>query len=154
MERLPELTFIAVSLVLIGFLGLQGQDNGMEETRQINVLGGELETCSNDPVTGFTRTGRCEKVASDRGQHQLCAEVTEEFLQYSKKQGNDLITPRPEHNFPGLEPGDHWCLCTGRWLEAREAGKAPPVVLEATHRNVLNHVEMETLEDYAASSEN
>lgn len=137
----PLLVLIAVA----GFIDNLPQSSDMEE---LNVYGEKLETCSEDPKTGYTRTGKCEKVQGDSGQHQLCAKVTEEFLQYSKEKGNDLITPRPEMNFPGLEPGDRWCLCTGRWLQALEAGKAPPVVLEATHQNVLNHVDMETLEEY------
>lgn len=117
---------------------------------QQNVLGTALETCSTDPTTGYLRDGNCTAAQSDPGRHEVCAIVTEEFLQYSKAQGNDLITPRPDLDFPGLEPGDHWCLCLPRWEEAREAGKAPPVVLEATNEAVLDTVDAETLKEYDA----
>lgn len=114
-----------------------------------NVLGGELALCSMDPETGFMRDGYCYPLRRDPGRHEICAVMTEDFLQYSKAQGNDLVTPRPELNFPGLEPGDHWCVCVPRWIEAREAGHAPPVVLEATSEDVLADIELSTLEAYA-----
>ena len=98
-----------------------------------NILGTNLEVCSLNPITGFTRSDCCETGPEDLGQHTVCAEVTDEFLQFSKLQGNDLMTPRPEFNFTGLKPGDRWCLCASRWLEALEEGIAPPVILEATH---------------------
>ncbi|MCL9812341.1 DUF2237 family protein [Natranaeroarchaeum aerophilus] len=110
-----------------------------------NALGGDLEPCSEDPTTGYLRDGCCRDVDGDPGRHELCAVMTEEFLQYSKAQGNDLITPRPEFEFPGLEPGDHWCLCIDRWVEAKEADVAPPVVLEATNESVLDTVLFSTL---------
>lgn len=113
-----------------------------------NVFGTELEPCSTDPMTGFLRDGCCRRVESDRGRHELCAVLTEEFLQFSTAQGNDLTTPRPELEFPGLEPGDRWCLCLGRWLEAEEEGCAPPVVLEATHEAVLRDVEPDLLREH------
>lgn len=119
----------------------------MENER--NVLGGELAACSTDPMTGFMRDGYCYPVPRDPGRHEICAVMTEEFLQYSKAQGNDLVTPRPELNFPGLEPGDRWCVCVPRWIEAHEAGHAPPVVLDATSEDVLADVTRETLEAHA-----
>ena len=102
-----------------------------------NVLGAKLEICNLKPITGFTRNGCCETDPEDIGQHTVCAEVTEEFLHFSKLQGNDLITPRPEFQFNGLKAGDRWCLCANRWLEALEEDIAPPVVLEATHEKAL-----------------
>lgn len=115
---------------------------------ETNVLGTELEPCSEDPMTGYLRDGCCRHVGEDRGRHEVCAVMTEEFLQFSKRRGNDLITPRPEFDFPGLDPGDHWCLCLGRWVEAEEAGVAPPVVLEATNEAVLEDVLFTTLNEY------
>ena len=114
-----------------------------------NALGGELAPCSDELSTGFTRSGCCESHPRDRGRHEVCAVVTEEFLEFSRKRGNDLVTPRPDLGFPGLEPGDRWCLCVGRWTEALEAGRAPPVLLEATNEAVLDEVPLETLEEHA-----
>jgi len=114
-----------------------------------NVLGGPLATCSEDPTTGYLRDGCCHHVESDAGRHEICAVVTERFLEFSTERGNDLITPRPELDFPGLEPDDRWCLCLDRWLEAEAQGLAPPVVLEATHEAALDRVARETLEAYA-----
>jgi uncharacterized protein (DUF2237 family) len=114
-----------------------------------NVLGGPLRPCSTDPNTGFYRTGRCETGPDDTGSHVVCAEMTEAFLQFTKAQGNDLSTPRPAWNFPGLDPGDRWCLCAARWQEALEADVAPPVVLEATHENALNLLALEDLKAHA-----
>jgi len=113
-----------------------------------NVLGEPLEPCSHDPETGFLRDGNCRHLGRDPGRHEVCAVVTEPFLSFSKRQGNDLVTPRPDLDFPGLEPGDRWCLCLPRWVEAYEAGRAPPVVLAATNAAVLDEVERETLELY------
>ncbi|ELY45051.1 DUF2237 family protein [Natronorubrum sulfidifaciens] len=110
-----------------------------------NVYGGDLEPCSTEPMTGFLRDGCCRRVEGDRGRHELCAVMTEPFLEFSRENGNDLITPKPEFDFPGLEPGDRWCCCLGRWLEAVEADCAPPVVLEATHEAVLRDVEPDLL---------
>ena len=114
-----------------------------------NVLGERLESCSETPLTGFTRSGSCETGPSDLGSHTVCAQVTPEFLQYSKSQGNDLITPVPEFDFPGLNPGDRWCLCAARWREALEAGCAPKVALRATHERALQVVGIEELKPYA-----
>ena len=117
-----------------------------------NVLGRPLETCSIEPMTGFFRDGCCKSSPNDGGLHIVCAFMTREFLIFSRSKGNDLITPRPEHGFPGLKPGDRWCLCAQRWLEAAKAQAAPPVFLEGTHESVLKHIPMETLLDYALTS--
>lgn len=117
-----------------------------------NVLGGVLRACSTDPNTGFYRTGRCETGPHDLGRHVVCAEMTTAFLQFTKAQGNDLSTPRPEMNFPGLEPGDRWCLCAARWQEALEAGVAPPVVLSATNREALEVVDLDDLKAHAVDA--
>lgn len=113
-----------------------------------NVYGTELRPCSTDPETGFLRDGNCRHLRRDPGRHEVCAVLTEEFLQFSKARGNDLVTPRPEMEFPGLESGDRWCLCLPRWIEAREEGYAPPIVLEATHERVLDEIDPETLREY------
>lgn len=114
-----------------------------------NVLGTPLECCCTDPMTGYYRDGHCRTDATDRGSHTVCAKVTKEFLAFSKKVGNDLSTPRPEYGFPGLNPGEKWCLCVGRWEEAFLAGVAPPVVLAATHERALEVVELEELKAFA-----
>ena len=114
-----------------------------------NVLGGELQPCSMDPLTGWTRTGCCETTPEDLGAHTVCVQVTPAFLAYSKARGNDLSTPVPAYGFPGLEPGDRWCLCAPRWVEALERGVAPMVDLEATHERTLESVPLETLKEFA-----
>ena len=106
----------------------------------LNVLGGDLSACSTDPMTGFFRNGCCDTCDEDQGSHTVCAIMTSEFLEYSKAVGNDLSTPRPEFGFGGLKPGDQWCLCAARFLQAWEAGRAPRVRLEATHRRALETV--------------
>lgn len=118
-----------------------------------NVLGSELQPCSYDPLTGYFRDGCCKTDESDMGSHLVCARVTQEFLVFSMERGNDLMTPRPEYRFVGLRPGDRWCLCATRWKDALAAGVAPPVVLECTHENTLNFVELDDLQAhrYAAS---
>jgi uncharacterized protein (DUF2237 family) len=115
----------------------------------VNVLGGPLEECSADPVTGFFRNGCCDTSDEDRGSHTVCAVMTAEFLAYSKYVGNDLSTPRPEFAFPGLNPGDRWCLCAGRFLQAHEEGCAPKVNLQATHRRALEIVPLAALKEHA-----
>jgi uncharacterized protein (DUF2237 family) len=115
------------------------------ETAARNVLGGALQACCFAPRTGYFRDGYCRTEAKDTGRHVICAEVTEEFLSFTRSRGNDLSTPRPEFDFPGLKPGDKWCLCALRWKEALEAGKAPPVVLEACHEKALDYVRLEDL---------
>ena len=114
-----------------------------------NVLGGELIPCSMDPLTGFYRTGKCQVGREDHGCHAVCCKLTEEFLEFSKSSGNDLSTPMPMYGFPGLKPGDRWCVCAGRWKEALDAGYACPVVLEATSEMALQHVSRSILEEYA-----
>jgi uncharacterized protein (DUF2237 family) len=113
-----------------------------------NVLGGELEPCSTDPLTGFYRDGCCNTGAEDAGVHVVCAQVDEEFLRFSASRGNDLSSPQP--GFPGLVPGDRWCLCAARWAEALAAGVAPPVVLESTHASTLEWVALEDLRRHQA----
>jgi uncharacterized protein len=115
----------------------------------VNVLGEPLKPCSYDPVTGFYRDGCCNTGPEDRGRHTVCARMTAEFLAFSRARGNDLSTPRPELGFPGLRPGDRWCLCAERWREAWEAGMAPKVVLASTHRSVLELVPLEVLVAHA-----
>ncbi|MFO7571125.1 MAG: DUF2237 domain-containing protein [Gaiellaceae bacterium] len=116
----------------------------------MNVLGGELQPCSVDPVTGYFRDGLCRTEGVDPGFHVVCAVMTEEFLEFSVAAGNDLVTPRREWHFPGLLPGDRWCLVAARWQEALEAGAAPSVVLEATHASALEFVSLDDLEAHAA----
>ena len=127
--------------------------DGAANPDETNVYGNALSPCSHDPETGFLRDGHCRHLRRDPGRHEVCAELTQEFLEFSKAQGNDLMTPRPEFGFPGLEPGDRWCLCVPRWLEASEAGYAPPVVLAATNEAVLEDVSLSTLESYAVEEE-
>lgn len=118
-----------------------------------NVLGGPLQACSFNPITGFYRDGCCNTGPMDRGSHTVCAYMTEDFLAFSKAAGNDLSTPRPEFMFPGLNPGDSWCLCAARWREAYQAGKAPLVRLEATHEAALRIVPLEELLAFAVGHE-
>lgn len=115
----------------------------------LNVLGTQLQSCSLAPKTGWFRDGCCRADPGDRGMHLVCVEATEEFLGFSFTRGNDLITPRPEFDFPGLKPGDRWCLCAQRWKEALDAGAAPRVVLEATHLNALGVVTLDELRAHA-----
>lgn len=118
-------------------------------TEGTNVLGGALEPCGFDPVTGFWRDGTCRTGGQDVGVHAVCAVMTREFLAFSVSVGNDLSTPRPEFGFEGLVPGDRWCLCAGRWQEALDAGAAPPVVLEATHALALEFSSLDDLRAHA-----
>ncbi len=119
-------------------------------TEATNVLGGKLENCCTSPMTGYYRDGKCNTGGGDFGAHTVCAQLTEEFLQFTKSNGNDLSTPVPEFNFPGLKPGDCWCLCASRWKEAMDAGCAPPVVLAATHALTLEYVSLDELKQHAA----
>ncbi|MEM7723737.1 MAG: DUF2237 domain-containing protein [Pseudomonadota bacterium] len=121
--------------------------------QSINVLGGELESCSHKPKTGFFRNGSCDTCAEDRGSHTVCAVMTAEFLAFSKYVGNDLSTPRPEFEFPGLKPGDQWCLCASRFLQAHEDGCAPRVNLAATHEQALNIVPLDILQEHAQTQD-
>ena len=117
-----------------------------------NVLGEPLISCSTSPLTGFFRDGCCRTGPDDVGVHTVCAVMTPEFLEFTVTAGNDLVTPHPEWNFPGLVAGDRWCLCAARWLEAFHAGKAPPVVLEATHEKSLDVVPFELLKKHAVTA--
>ncbi len=123
----------------------------MKDT-ELNLLGEPLQPCSLDPLTGWFRDGCCSADPGDHGRHLVCALVTEEFLAFSKEAGNDLVTPRPDYGFPGLKPGDRWCLCADRWEEARLAGCAPGVILEATNRHALDVVALGHLQAYAAET--
>jgi uncharacterized protein (DUF2237 family) len=114
----------------------------------INVLGGELESCCHSPKTGFYRDGFCNTDYDDRGMHTVCIIATQEFLEYSKSMGNDLSTPVPEFNFAGVRPGNKWCLCAGRWLDAFKDGKAPPVMLESTHEETLAVIPLNYLKEF------
>jgi hypothetical protein len=119
---------------------------------QKNILGLPIAPCSRKPLTGFFRTGCCETGPEDRGAHVVCVVLTESFLAFSKERGNDLSTPRPEYGFPGLRPGDRWCLCASRWKEALDAGAAPRVVLASTHASALEYVSREDLLAHAVDS--
>jgi uncharacterized protein (DUF2237 family) len=114
-----------------------------------NVLGGNLVPCCTTPVTGFYRDGYCRTGPGDHGLHVVAAVMTREFLDFTRSRGNDLVTPNPDFDFPGLQPGDRWCLCVNRWQEALDAGIAPPVVLEATHASALEFVNLEDLKAHA-----
>jgi len=121
----------------------------MEMDESLNVFGEELIPCGSDPVTGFFRDCCCNTSDQDFGSHTVCIQATEDFLQYSRFRGNDLSTPMPDFGFPGLNPGDSWCLCAARWLEAYEQGMAPKVYLMRTHQKALEIVELEKLKEFA-----
>lgn len=118
-----------------------------------NVFGEPIMVCSSDPITGFYRNGCCDTGFEDLGTHSVCAVMTKEFLEFSRSKGNDLITPRPAWDFPGLKDGDRWCLCASRWMEAYLAGVAPLVVLEATHEKTLDYLPLEELVKFATKKE-
>jgi|TARA_B110000196_G_C20972063_1_gene579201 uncharacterized protein (DUF2237 family) len=120
----------------------------MKKEQMRNVLGTELKSCCNDPITGFLRDGFCSTNQTDRGTHVVCAIITDDFLSFTNSKGNDLATPMPEYGFPGLKKGDRWCLCVLRWKEAYEAGMAPPLKLNATHEETLNYIPMDILEKF------
>ena len=126
----------------------------MSKAEVINIFGDKIEACCHDPVTGYFRDGFCNTDERDFGSHVVCAEITEDFLIFSKAMGNDLSTPRPEFNFPGLKEGDRWCLCALRWKEAYDAGVAPRVYLESCHLNALSYVTKEQLEEFAVNKIN
>lgn len=117
----------------------------------LNVLGGPLKPCSLNPLTGFFRNGQCDTCEEDQGCHTVCVEVTAAFLAYSRAAGNDLSTPRPEYDFPGLQPGDRWCVCAARWQEALDAGVAAPVALASTHFRSLEVVPLSLLQQHATA---
>ncbi|MEQ8208720.1 MAG: DUF2237 domain-containing protein [Lacipirellulaceae bacterium] len=118
-----------------------------------NVLGEDLQPCCTDPMTGFYRDGTCRTGPGDMGVHTVCAEMNAAFLDFSKSRGNDLSTPQPQYQFPGLEPGDRWCLCAQRWQEAFEAGMAPAVILASTHMSTLEFVDLDDLKEHALDAE-
>jgi uncharacterized protein (DUF2237 family) len=124
-------------------------DREREVSDARNVLGGPLRVCGVSPLTGFARDGRCHTGPQDLGSHTVCAQMTDAFLEYSHSRGNDLVTPLPEYGFPGLKAGDRWCVCATRWLDAAEAGVAPPVVLDATHARALQKIALADLEYHA-----
>ena len=126
--------------------------NELMMTEAKNVIGGNLEACCTSPITGFYRDGFCRTGGQDFGSHVVCAEVTLEFLEFTKLRGNDVSTPVPDFNFPGLKPGDRWCLCASRWQEALEAGVAPPVILSATHSRALEMVSLDDLKKHGLTS--
>jgi uncharacterized protein (DUF2237 family) len=117
----------------------------------LNVLGSALHPCCTSPKTGYYRDGFCRTSEQDTGSHVICAEVTAEFLAFTRERGNDLTTPIPLYDFPGLNPGDRWCLCASRWREALEAGVAPPVILESCHERALDYVSLQQLKDHAVA---
>ena len=121
----------------------------MEKDDSLNVFGEKLASCSEDPLTGFFRDGCCNTNEQDLGNHTVCVQLTQEFLEYSRFRGNDLSTPRPEFGFPGLKPGQRWCLCAQRWLEAFEHDMAPKVYLQRTHIRALETITLEKLKSYA-----
>jgi len=127
--------------------GGEGSEGG--KAPSLNVLGGKLEACSIKPMTGFFRNGCCDTGPDDIGSHTVCVVATAEFLEFSKSKGNDLSTPMKAYGFPGLKPGDRWCLCAPRWQEALEAGSAPRVVLRATHQGALEYCSLADLKKYA-----
>lgn len=123
----------------------------MLKNAELNVLGTALKPCCTSPVTGYFRDGFCRTIQEDSGTHIVCAIVTQDFLEFTKARGNDLSTPIPHWNFPGLKEGSKWCLCISRWLEAERAGKAPFVVLEATHQKALDYTTLDLLQKYEAA---
>ncbi|MEM9899282.1 MAG: DUF2237 domain-containing protein [Pseudomonadota bacterium] len=119
----------------------------------LNVLGEPLQICSVDPLTGWFRDGCCDTEGRDQGMHIVCARVTAEFLDHQRRGGNDLVTPRPEFRFPGLKPGDRWCVCLSRWVDALNEGVAPPIILEATHEEALAAVSIDVLKAHALTEQ-
>jgi len=132
---------------LLFYIKLNFLDN--TKMKELNVLGTPLKSCSTSPMTGFFRDGSCRTCHEDTGIHTACVVLTEQFLQFSKSRGNDLSTPMPQYNFPGLKAGDQWCLCAGRWVEAYKAGAAPKINLEATHEETLAIVSLDILKKFA-----
>lgn len=126
-------------------------ENNTNKDTTLNVLGNPLKNCSCNPMTGYLRDGFCNTTPDDYGTHVVCAVMTEDFLKYSLSKGNDLISPMPQWQFPGLKPGDKWCLCVSRWKQAEKVNVAPFIDLEATHEIALKYVSLELLEHYAVS---
>ena len=130
-------------------MGAGESEMSVKMDESVNVLGEPLVQCGDNPMTGFFRDGKCNTCDEDFGSHTVCIEATREFLDFSLSKGNDLSTPMPQFDFPGLRPGDSWCLCAARWLEAHEQGKAPRVYLTRTHRRALEIVPLELLREFA-----
>lgn len=124
-------------------------DNQTQLEKPINVLGEPLQPCGLEPMTGFFRDGACNTAEFDYGSHTVCAQVTQQFLEFSRFRGNDLSTPKPEYGFVGLKPGDSWCLCAARWLEAYKAERAPKVYLARTHQKALDIISLDVLKEFA-----
>ena len=143
-------------LVSYSFYSTSQQSNTMTTTEKKvfakNVLGTDLKSCCTDPMTGYYRNGSCDTDHGDYGVHVVCAKMTKEFLNFTLCNGNDLCTPRPEYRFPGLKPGDKWCLCATRWRDAMKAGVAPPIILESTHAKALEFMTLEEMKKYAVES--
>lgn len=138
-----------MNILLLLFFNLLINQSQIVEKQPLNVYNETLQSCCTSPMTGYYRNGFCQTGGDDRGTHVVCAEMTEEFLSYTKSRGNDLSTPIPAYNFPGLKPGDRWCLCILRWLEAEEAGVAPKVNLKSTNKKALEYTTLKKLEKYA-----
>lgn len=163
-SRICHLFLSAITIILIvGCSNISGKECNLVSTKSqkssmeknaLNIYGEPLASCCTDPLTGFYRNGFCQTGRDDYGTHIACAVVTDQFLKYSKSQGNDLITPNPNYHFPGLKAGDKWCLCITRWLEAVKEGVAPPLDLSATHQNALQYCSKELLELYSAAKQN
>ncbi len=142
-------TLLLFMLCITGGVMAQPLTPSNDNSDAKNVLGEPLQPCCFDPLTGFFRDGSCRTSEQDHGTHVVCAKVDETFLDFTRARGNDLSTPRPMHQFPGLKPGYKWCLCALRWKEAYEAGKAPPLVLESTHEKALEFIPLDILQQYA-----
>lgn len=138
-----------LALALVAMVALAAVYTSKTMDQPVNVLGSPLAACCTDPMTGYYRDGFCNTGAADVGTHVVCAVMTEEFLAFTRSRGNDLSTPNPAYRFPGLQPGDGWCLCALRWREAWEAGVAPPVRLAGTHAKALQYIPLEVLQDHA-----
>lgn len=156
-DRSAQTFFVATTIATLVAVGatnsaFASSNNGNGATDgPKNVYGRDLALCSTSPKTGYFRNGFCETGPTDFGTHTVCAQVTADFLEFTKARGNDLMTPHPQYQFPGLKPGDGWCLCASRWAEAQRAGVAPPVVLEASHSKTLQYVSMADLESHSVS---
>jgi uncharacterized protein (DUF2237 family) len=140
------MNYIIILLIVIFFILFFSEN--IENIDQKNIYGNVLETCSTDPMTGWKRDGKCNTDENDQGTHTVCAQVTDEFLEYTNSQGNDLTTPNDQFKFPGLKEGDKWCLCALRWKQAHEAGVAPLIDLNATNRKTLDYIDEEILKNY------
>ena len=154
LKKIQQIIFFNILLIIL----FSNNSNALENMTKIpnknfkenakNVLGTKLESCCLDPLTGYFRDGFCHTNIQDVGTHVVCAQITDEFLQFTLSRGNDLITPAPHYNFKGLKAGDFWCLCALRWLEAHEAGVAPKIKLESTNSKALDYIELKTLKKY------